>query len=66
MVDLSTLGSVKQLDFIVTGSDVGEFGLNTPSYFALDDLIVVPEPGTGLLVSSGVAILAALGRGRRS
>jgi hypothetical protein len=61
-VDLSPLGSVHALDFVITGSDVGTFGLNTPSYFALDDLRAVPEPGTALLLALG---LTALPRRRR-
>ena len=57
-VDLSGLGTVKSLDFAIDGSDA-EFGfLNTPAYFALDDLVVVPEPGSGLLLALGLGALA--------
>jgi hypothetical protein len=65
-VDLSPLGEVAQLDFVLTGSDMGSFGLNTPSYFALDDLVVAPEPGTGLLLASGLVAIAIRRRGGRS
>jgi hypothetical protein len=58
-VDLSSLGAVKQLDFALTGSDNGPFGLNTPAYFALDNLVVVPESGTGLLLMLGLVGLGA-------
>jgi len=38
-VDLSPLGSeVKSLEFELTSTDNGMFGMNTPSYFLLDDL----------------------------
>ena len=56
-VDLSVLGVVQSLTFELTGSDFGEFGLNTPAYFALDNL-VVPEPASGLLLALGLTALA--------
>lgn len=63
-LDLSSLGAVKSLDFKLVGSDA-EFGfLNTPSYFALDDLVVVPEPGSAGLLALGLALLSR--RRRRS
>jgi len=37
-VDLSTLGEVDELTFEMTGSRTGDWGLNTPSYFCVDDL----------------------------
>lgn len=64
-VDLSGLGAVKSLDFALDGSDAGFGYLNTPSYFALDDLIVVPEPGSGALLGFGLAVLARRRAGRR-
>ena len=57
-VDLSSLGTVKSLEFSLSSSDSGQFGMNTPAYFALDDLTVVPEPGTiTLLILGATAIL---------
>ena len=53
-VDLSTLPSTTtSLTFDMTSSDTGPFGMNTPSYFALDSLIItaVPEPSTMALIS---------------
>lgn len=61
-VDLSSLGDVRALAFELTSSDVGDFGLNTPAYFAMDGLVFTPEPGTALLLALG---LAGLGAARR-
>ena len=36
--DLSSLGKVKSVSFSFDGSDVGQWGLNTPAYFAMDNL----------------------------
>lgn len=36
--DLSSLGEVNQLTFALTSSDNGDFGMNTPAYFCIDDL----------------------------
>jgi hypothetical protein len=59
-VDLSSLGAVKQLDFTLSGSDNDPmFGLNTPAYFALDNLVVAPEPGTGALLAFGLVGIGA-------
>ncbi len=50
-VDLSELGVVKSLEFGLSSSDVGAWGMNTPAYFAIDTL--VPEPGTIALLGLG-------------
>jgi len=44
-VDLSSLGSVSALEFSLDSSDKAFGFLNTPSYFALDDLVIAHEPG---------------------
>ena len=41
-VDLTSLGNVYGLSFELQSSDVGDFGMNTPAYFALDDLDFIP------------------------
>ena len=35
--DLSPLGDVKTVSFTMSSSDVGAYGVNTPTYFAFDD-----------------------------
>lgn len=52
-VDLSSLGSVKSLQFALASTDVGQFGINTPTYFAMDDLTYTPEP-SALLAAAGL------------
>ena len=58
-LDLSGLGVVKKVTFSLSSSDVGEFGMNTPAYFAMDT--VIPEPATCLSLGLG-ALLAILRR----
>jgi hypothetical protein len=62
-VDLSPLGNAGSIDFSFTSSDVGEFGINTPTYVALDDLTTVPEP-TGLALVALAGALCLRGRGK--
>jgi len=38
-VDLTSLGAVKSLEFTLSSSDVGDWGMNTPAYFAIDTLM---------------------------
>lgn len=38
-VDLSDLGAVHGLRFSLSSSDVGDYGMNTPAYFAFDSLL---------------------------
>ncbi len=67
-VDLSGLGSnVTSLAFTLSSSDTSYGYMNTPSYFALDELTyeAVPEPSTVLLVAGGFGGLAWLRRRRK-
>jgi hypothetical protein len=43
-VDLSSLAGAKTLSFDFASSDVGMFGINTPTYVALDDLQLLDVP----------------------
>jgi len=62
-VDLSILGDVTGLEFNLSSSDVGSFGMNTPGYFAMDNfngsplLPPVPEPATLALLALGGLVL---------
>jgi len=38
-VDVTSLGTVKGLEFGLSSSDVGDWGMNTPAYFALDTIV---------------------------
>lgn len=39
-VDISMMGETDSLSFALNSSDVGEFGVNTPTYFCIDNIIV--------------------------
>ncbi len=58
-LDFAPLGTVDEIVFRMSSSDNSMFGMNTPAYFAMDNL-VVPEPSATLL-----AALAALTAGSR-
>jgi len=55
-VDLSLLGVVKSLEFGLTSSDVGTWGMNTPASFVIDS--IVPEPATIALLGIGSLIMS--------
>jgi hypothetical protein len=38
-VDLSSLGIVESLEFTMSSSDTGDWGMNTPGYFAIDTIV---------------------------
>ncbi len=39
-VDLSSLGKVHKIQFSMNSSDIGDYGMNTPAYFCIDDIAV--------------------------
>jgi hypothetical protein len=41
--DLSGLGKIDSLSFSMSSTDNGDWGMNTPAYFAMDDLTVLPD-----------------------
>lgn len=51
-LDFTPLGTVDEIRFTMTSTDNGDYGMNTPAYFAMDNL-VVPEPSTGGLAALG-------------
>lgn len=63
-VDLSALSSARKLSFGLESTDVGQFGMNTPAYFAVDNLHLVPEPTVLVLLAMG-ALAACRRRIRR-
>ena len=66
-LDLTPLSpSTRSLHFTLSSSDNGTFGMNTPAYFALDTLRVVPEPGSAGLLVLGALLLRRLRVGAAS
>lgn len=60
LVDLASLGEAASIDFTFASYDVGEFGINTPTYVALDNLVLVavPEPSGMVILAGGVVVAA--------
>ncbi len=65
-VDLTSLGEVYGLEFELSSSDSGDFGMNTPAYVAIDDISLVPEPSTMVLLLMAAAAGAIAWRRRVS
>ena len=56
-VDFSPLGTVNEIRFTMSSSDNNAYGMLTPSYFAMDNL-VVPEPASMTLCLIGGLLVA--------
>jgi hypothetical protein len=57
LVDFSALGTADELRFSMSSSDNGMFGMNTPSFFAIDNVLtVVPEPSVSLVAMLGLGL----------
>jgi len=56
-VDLSSLGLIKSIQFGMASSDNGSFGMNTPSYFCLDNLTVLPADAPVSLHSNDITVV---------
>jgi hypothetical protein len=52
-VDLTSLGNVDSLVFAMSSSDVGQYGMNTPAYFCIDDLTTTDGVGFGDISVTG-------------
>jgi hypothetical protein len=71
LVDLSGLIGARSLGFRLMSSDVGVFGMNTPSYFALDHLTftplatAIPEPASLAMLGGGLSAALAVAIRRR-
>ena len=62
-VDLTSLSSARRLAFALDSSDRHpHYGMNTPAYFAMDDLTFAPEPGSAVLLLTGGALLSRRAR----
>lgn len=61
-VDLSGLGDVVGLEFSMESTDTGAYGMNTPAYFAMDNVNVVPLPAGLWLLGSGLFAFTGIRR----
>lgn len=43
-IDLTPLGNADSLQFVLSSSDVGQFGINTPTYFCIDQVTTLDRP----------------------
>ena len=59
-VNLSGLGEVSSLEFGLTSSDVGSYGMNTPAYFAIDNLVWAPAGGDAAVPEPSTFVLALI------
>ena len=53
-VDLSILGQVKTIEFSVSSSDTGDYGINTPTYFAIDGIAIDRCPDDPDKIDAGI------------
>ena len=64
-VNLSSLAAARTLEFNLTSTDNGPYGMNTPAYFALGSLNVVGRAGAFDVRAVGAAGVVAMFWGRR-
>ncbi len=62
LLDLTPLEDARRVYFNLSSSDAGEFGMNTPALFAIDDVTysVVPEPSALVLWGLGMCLLGGV------
>jgi hypothetical protein len=63
--DLTGLGVVSGLEFELSSTDNGSFGMNTPAYFAMDNLEASPVPVPAAVWLLGSGLLGLIGIRRR-
>ncbi len=66
-VDLSQLTDARRLYFNLASSDVGDWGMNTPASFAIDQIVLTeaPEPSSLVMMAVGACVAAAASIFRR-
>ncbi len=47
-IDLTSLGNADSISFSLSSSDVGQFGMNTPAYFCLDNIATLDSTISGI------------------
>jgi Domain of unknown function (DUF4465) len=57
LVDLTPVGSALSLGFSWASSDMSGVFINTPTYLAVDNLTVIPEPSSVLVSLLGIVVL---------
>ncbi len=63
-VDLSSLSSADLVRFSYSSTDVGDWGINTPTYIAVDSIVLTAVPEPSALLLAALAPLAVLRRRR--
>ncbi|MES2690487.1 MAG: DUF4465 domain-containing protein, partial [Bacteroidota bacterium] len=61
-VDLLPLGDIDSLSFSFRSSDVGQFGMNTPGYFCMDNFTTKDAPAVPTLTTGNVDPLICAGK----
>ena len=57
LLDMTALGDATSVQTSWASSDVGGFGINTPLYAAIDQIVLVPEPSSAVLLAlAGLAM----------
>ena len=57
-VDLTPLGNADKLEFTLASSDVGDFGINTPTYFCVDNVTTSDMPSASETAIPSIQIKA--------
>ncbi|MEM1227989.1 MAG: DUF4465 domain-containing protein, partial [Planctomycetota bacterium] len=65
LVDLTSLGTVRSVSIGFFSTDVGGFGINTPTYVAIDNLSITAVPEPGSFAFFGIAGAGLIWRRRR-